>query len=161
MVINDRIKQLIRVLDENPNSFAEQIGVKGAVVYNIIRGRRNKPSFEVLNKILITFGEVNTEWLLRGEGEIIDYARKSRPSKTEKSKSQVARNLKISVERRAIELLGEMSTAHPESPEVDELSDLFFHLVRENEEQKIKILHLYEKNEKISEILRERMGVDI
>lgn len=160
MVINDRINQLIRVLDENPNSFAEQIGVKGAVVYNIIRGRRNKPSFEVLSKILEAFLEVNTEWLLRGEGEILDYAKKSVSSKEKKAKAP-NKSLRVSVERRAIEILGDLGTEHPNSPEIDELSELFFHLIKENESQKIKMLDLYEKNEKIQEVLRQKMGLEI
>ncbi len=162
MVINDRIKQLIQVLDENPNSFAERIGVKGAVVYNIIRGRRNKPSYHVLHKILFSFEEVNTEWLFRGEGEILDYSKKTKAGKSRKSKSKVAKNLKVSIERRALDLIGNIDAAAPQvMPEVEELSELFIHLVKENEEQKLKILDLYEKNEKISGILRQKMGVNI
>ena len=161
MIINDRIKQLIRVLDKNPNSFAEQIGVKGAVVYNIIRGRRNKPSFDVLNKILVTFMEVNSEWLLRGEGEIIDYAKKTRSTRDKKSRHHAVKNLKVSVERRALEIMGELSTLNPNEPMVDELAELLAHLLKENEDQKIKILDLYEKNENMVDILRKKLNVDI
>ena len=108
MIINDRINQLIEVLDQNPNSFAELIGVRGAVVYNIIRGRRSKPSYDVLNKILLRFNEVNSEWLLRGEGKILDYTRKEKDAKELKSKRATVKNLKVSIERRLYELFDEL-----------------------------------------------------
>lgn len=70
-VINDRIIKLIELFDMNPNSFAETIGVKGTVIFNIIKGRRNKPSYDVLEKILTSFEEVSAKWLIRGQGAVL------------------------------------------------------------------------------------------
>ena len=71
MIINDRIFKLIEMFDMNPHSFAEAIGVKGPVIFNIIKGRRNKPSFDVLEKILYSFDNVNPKWLIKGEGNVL------------------------------------------------------------------------------------------
>ncbi len=161
MMINDRINQLIQVLDQNPNSFAELIGVKAAVVYNIIRGRRNKPSFDVLNKILFRFDEVNSEWLLRGSGEIIDYTKKTQNAKEQKGKRGAVKNLKVSVERRVYEIIDVMRLSANAETEVEELSELVTHLIKENEEQKLKILDLYEKNAGMVDVLRKKLDIDI
>ena len=70
MIINDRIVSLIADLNTNPTAFAENIGVKSAVIYNIIKGRRNKPSYDVLNKILDFYTRISAQWLLKGQGNI-------------------------------------------------------------------------------------------
>jgi hypothetical protein len=67
--IHERISGLIDRLKLNPKTFAEAIGVNPAVIYNIIGGRFNKPSFDVMQKIFIAFAIVNPEWLLLGKGE--------------------------------------------------------------------------------------------
>jgi hypothetical protein len=71
--INDRIAALISALGMNNNSFSVAIGVAAPVIYNIVdpEGRRSKPSFEVLEKILLSFDNINLEWLMLGKGENI------------------------------------------------------------------------------------------
>ncbi|MDW3192873.1 MAG: hypothetical protein R8G66_10930 [Cytophagales bacterium] len=161
MIINDRINQLIEVLDQNPNSFAELIGVRGAVVYNIIRGRRSKPSYDVLNKILLRFNEVNSEWLLRGEGKILDYTRKAKDAKELKSKRATVKNLKVSIERRLYELFDELKIEGVAIEQVQEISELVSHLIRENEEQKLKILDLHEGNASLVKVVREKLNLEV
>ena len=60
--INDRLSELIERLGLTPNGFATQIGVKTTVIYNIQKGR-NKPSFDLLQKIADKFN-VSADWLL-------------------------------------------------------------------------------------------------
>jgi hypothetical protein len=76
MEAQDRLELLIKKLDKNANSFANDIGVPGSYIYNIIRGaasnggKKNKPSFDLLQKILKAYPQVNLVWLLTGEGEM-------------------------------------------------------------------------------------------
>lgn len=70
MLINERLKLLINELGLNNNSFAKTIGVNPVVTFNVIEGRKSKPSFELLEKIIFTFDNINLYWLLKGEGEM-------------------------------------------------------------------------------------------
>ena len=69
-IINERIKKLIEHFNLNPNSLAARIGTSNRVVRNIVGGRRNKPGFDTLKKIMQTFDGINAHWLLTGEGEM-------------------------------------------------------------------------------------------
>ncbi|MEM9328397.1 MAG: hypothetical protein AAGA85_22200, partial [Bacteroidota bacterium] len=105
--------------------------------------------------------EVNSEWLLRGSGEIIDYSKKSQSSKEQRGKRGTVRNLKVSVERRVYEILDMMRLKGAADTEVEELGELVTHLIKENEEQKLKILDLYEKNAGMVDVLRKKLDVNI
>ncbi|MEY1640148.1 S24 family peptidase [Tenuifilum osseticum] len=70
MTINNRIDLIIKQFGLNKNSFSTKIGVNPTVIHNIIKGR-NAPSFELLNKIVLTFDNINPEWLLTGEGPML------------------------------------------------------------------------------------------
>lgn len=64
--INNRITELVELLNISANAFALKLGVKSTVIYNIQKDR-NKPSFDLIMKIIDTFG-VNASWLLEGDG---------------------------------------------------------------------------------------------
>jgi len=69
MTINDRIALIIREKNLNPNSFSALIGVNSTVIHNILKGR-NKPSYDILTKILKTVKDLNPEWLMNGTEEM-------------------------------------------------------------------------------------------
>jgi transcriptional regulator with XRE-family HTH domain len=70
--INERIKILIDTLEKgNQSAFAGKADVSRAVINNIIGGRMNEPSFKVLQKITEAYTNVNTDWLLSGEGSML------------------------------------------------------------------------------------------
>lgn len=70
--INERIMQLISHLGMNKNSFSLKIGLtNGTIIGNIVSGRLNKPSFEVIYKIIKSFDDINGDWLLTGRGEML------------------------------------------------------------------------------------------
>lgn len=50
--------------------FAAAIGIQRAGVSHILSGR-NKPSLEVVQKILARFPKLNPDWLLTGQGEML------------------------------------------------------------------------------------------
>jgi hypothetical protein len=69
--INERVGILIKALKLNKNSFSIKIGVDSTVIHNIVGGRLTKPSFEVLEKILLSNDNVNLEWFILGKGDQI------------------------------------------------------------------------------------------
>ncbi|MGP2571456.1 helix-turn-helix domain-containing protein [Ornithobacterium rhinotracheale] len=72
LTINERILYLIEnQVNGNQKKFAEKINFAPQVIYNIVSGRKSKPSFDVLNAILSSFVYINAEWLLTGKGEML------------------------------------------------------------------------------------------
>ena len=69
-LVNDRIGELIEASGKNVGAFSSQIGVAPTVLYNIISGRRSKPSFELLEKIIDAVPNLNLSWLIQGQGEM-------------------------------------------------------------------------------------------
>lgn len=70
--INDRILIYIKHIGMNKNSFSLKLGhTNSTIINNIVQGRRNKPSYEVIFKILTTFENINAEWLITGRGEML------------------------------------------------------------------------------------------
>lgn len=70
--VNDRILHLIEnQLGGNKKKFAERIGFAPQVVFNIVSGRKSKPSFDVLEAIILSFDEISPEWLLTGNGAML------------------------------------------------------------------------------------------
>lgn len=70
--INQRI---LYIIDNHYNGsqkkFAERIGFAAQVVFNIVSGRKSKPSYDVLYAIISTNDYINSEWLLMGYGETL------------------------------------------------------------------------------------------
>lgn len=64
----DRIKFIMEMEKENPNSFAKAIKVNSATIYNILNGD-SKPSIDTFEKILKNFSAYNRNWLMTGEGD--------------------------------------------------------------------------------------------
>ncbi len=151
MAINDRISDLISDLQTNPNSFADQIGVKSPVIYNIIKGRRSKPSYDLLQKILITYGAINANWLLKGEGAIW---------KEEKGSIAVDQGYET-IENRIISLVDDLRTDLGLNSSLEELSELIRTLLKENMLQRNRIQSLYTKQDKILDLLRSKLSLDL
>lgn len=71
MSINERILHLIKLKGYNKNSFSRKIGIKPQTLHHIISGRKTKPSFNVIEKIVSTFVDINAKWLITGLGKPI------------------------------------------------------------------------------------------
>ena len=66
-------ERLIRLLDSeqlSASKFADKIGVQRSSVSHVLSGR-NKPSYDFLQKTLISFPGLSSEWLLLGQGEMM------------------------------------------------------------------------------------------
>ena len=73
--INERLDILIKKNHKNPKTFAESLGYAPSVIYNILKSR-NKPGFEMLEKITEAYPNVNRDWLMAGEGEMFKQEKK-------------------------------------------------------------------------------------
>lgn len=65
-----RIQKIIKYKKLSASGFADQIGVPRSTISHILSGRNN-PSLDLVQKILDTFSDIKTEWLVRGEGQMI------------------------------------------------------------------------------------------
>ncbi len=67
--IKNRIIQLMEKERLTAGAFAKLIQVNPAAISHILNDR-NKPSLEILTKILTTFRTINSEWLVLGVGNM-------------------------------------------------------------------------------------------
>lgn len=65
----ERIDQVIQTLNLSARQFAELIRIQPGTISNIMAGR-NKPSLDVMQKILDKYPTLNPEWLIAGRGEM-------------------------------------------------------------------------------------------
>ena len=151
MEINDRISQLIGKLEITPNAFSEIIGVKSTVVYNIIKGRRSKPSYDVLQKILLSYQAVNANWLLNGDGS---------PWREGVVNNDIEPSY-IKLEKRILALFTQLKAEVGDIPSICEVEELINSLLEENIEQKFKIISLYEKQDQILDVIRKKLSIDL
>ncbi len=64
--MNNRIIKIITSEGISPSKFGDKIGVTRSSISHILSGR-NKPSLDVITKILINFKNINPEWLILGK----------------------------------------------------------------------------------------------
>ena len=66
--MHERLATLLNLLQLSPSQAAEQLNVQRSTFSHILKGR-NKPSFDLIQKILNEFTKVNPDWLILGKGE--------------------------------------------------------------------------------------------
>ena len=77
MNLNDKIKQILIDKNISPSYFADEIGVQRSSVSHILSGR-NKPSLDIVQKIIRRFPEFGMDWIL-DEQEIPSVRREKAP----------------------------------------------------------------------------------
>lgn len=66
MLIQDRVRMIMKANSLTSSQFADKVGVKRSNLSHVLSGR-NKPSLDFLSKIISTFPNVNASWLVTGE----------------------------------------------------------------------------------------------
>ncbi|MBJ6109526.1 helix-turn-helix domain-containing protein [Hymenobacter sp. BT523] len=66
----ERIRTLLEARQLTPTQFADAIGVARPIVSHILSGR-NKPSLEVVQRILAAMPDLSMPWLLNGTGPML------------------------------------------------------------------------------------------
>lgn len=66
MTINDKIKQILIDKNLSPSYFADEIGVQRSSISHILSGR-NRPSFDIIQKIIRRFPDLGYDWIMEEE----------------------------------------------------------------------------------------------
>jgi transcriptional regulator with XRE-family HTH domain len=64
-----RIEKVIQMVGLTSGLFAQEIGIQTSTLSHILN-ERNKPSLDVMKKILNRYPNINAEWLILGQGSI-------------------------------------------------------------------------------------------
>ena len=64
--ITQRLKKIMEDNELSSSQMADRIGVQRSAISHILSGR-NKPSLDFILKVLESFSDVSSEWLLRGQ----------------------------------------------------------------------------------------------
>lgn len=67
--MKDRIRLFLERENKTSSQFAEEIGIQPSGVSHVLSGR-NKPSLDFVIKMLTTYTDLNSDWLLFGRGEM-------------------------------------------------------------------------------------------
>ena len=67
--MKERILQFLRSENKTSSQLAEEIGVQPSSISHIISGR-NRPSLDFILKMLETYEDLETDWLLFGRGDM-------------------------------------------------------------------------------------------
>ena len=80
MEIIDRLQYLMKLHNLSASAFADKINVQRSSISHILSGR-NKPSLELMQKVLAAFPKVNADWLILGNtsGEAVSIEVKPAP----------------------------------------------------------------------------------
>lgn len=71
MLIKERIQLIMKMHNLTASALADQLGVQRSNISHIISGR-NKPSLDLLEKLILKFPRVNAHWLITGEVKTIE-----------------------------------------------------------------------------------------
>jgi transcriptional regulator with XRE-family HTH domain len=70
--MKDRILAIIKEEELTAAKFAQEIGVQPSSISHIFSGR-NKPSIDLITKILSRFPGISADWILQGKGKMYVY----------------------------------------------------------------------------------------
>lgn len=68
--IGQRLGQVITHSSKSVNQFAVELGDRPDKYYNVIKGKSN-PSWEMIENVIRAYPEVDGNWLLKGEGDML------------------------------------------------------------------------------------------
>ena len=71
LTTNDRIKHLISFKQLSISSFSREFGLINGVTISKIINQNRKPSSKTIGRIIQAFPDINYDWLVNGEGEMI------------------------------------------------------------------------------------------
>lgn len=102
MDIIERLQKIIEHENLSVSAFARKIGVVDQTIRGIVVQKRNKPSFDMLVKIIQTFDWLSAEWLIMGKGSM----EKTKPTEKTDDSQQLIEFMKYLREKdEKIELL--------------------------------------------------------
>jgi hypothetical protein len=71
--VNQRLAKLVEHFAQgNKSAFAKSIGISSQGLGEILGGRQSTPSFSVLQKLFTSYPQVRIQWLMLGEGKMLN-----------------------------------------------------------------------------------------
>jgi len=71
--IPDRLTTILNHYDLSAGAFADKLGIQKSSISHLLSGR-NKPSFQFLSKLAKAFPEINLNWFITGQGQMLENA---------------------------------------------------------------------------------------
>lgn len=91
MSINDKIKQILISKGYSPSHFADEIGIQRSSISHILSGR-NRPSFDIIQKIIKRFPDLGFDWILEDEAPTPVFRPQSAPTPIRKPENFPTQN---------------------------------------------------------------------
>ena len=140
MDLKERISKVITYSELSLSEFADEIEVQRSSISHITSGR-NKPSLDFLMKIKNRFPELEWEWLIEGEGEMLK--KPVIPSETkatpEKSKPTSLPDLFSLINDEAFGITESEDRVAPENPQESNISELLDEKQKISNSQRLEI----------------------
>ncbi len=140
MDLKERISKVITYSELSLSEFADEIEVQRSSISHITSGR-NKPSLDFLMKIKNRFPELEWEWLIEGEGEMLK--RPGIPTETkaipEKSKPTSLPDLFSLINDEAFGITESEDRVAPENPQESNISELVDEKQKISDSQRLEI----------------------
>lgn len=87
MNLNERISKIIEYSEFTSSEFADAVDVQRSSISHITSGR-NKPSLDFLIKVKEHFPELEWDWLIKGDGEMLKKPEEERTAEVEPEKTK-------------------------------------------------------------------------
>lgn len=100
MLIQDRIRTIMKSGNYTASEFADRIGVKRSNLSHVLSGR-NKPSLDFLVKVINAYPNVNAAWLITGEAR--EEKRNTSSTESSPTKSATRESAETAVDSKEIE----------------------------------------------------------
>ena len=97
----ERIRNLLETRQLTPTQFADLIGVARPIVSHILSGR-NKPSLEVVQRVLAALPDLSMPWLLNGSGPMYSAAPSAHSATADKQQVEVIQAAEAAPASRAV-----------------------------------------------------------
>jgi DNA-binding XRE family transcriptional regulator len=110
-----RIKQLLDWQQLSSTQFADRIGVGRPVVSHIL-SERNKPSLEVVQRVIAAFPEISLAWLLSGNGPMLATEADAASVPSSETSFGDSASTSIPVDSASTLDTSEVPAAHPDEP---------------------------------------------
>ncbi len=106
MLIQDRVRVIIKANNLTSAEFADRLGIKRSNLSHVLSGR-NKPGIDFLSKIIEAYPNVNAAWLITGtqqSGEFEGVVKEEQRHVYERADRAVSReNLEVERAEKAVE----------------------------------------------------------
>ena len=93
--MNRRFQTILDLENLSPAQLADRLGVQRSGISHILSGR-NKPSFELLQRVVQSFPEISAEWLITGNGKPLKEQNQAAASSAASSAASGAANSRSS-----------------------------------------------------------------